>query len=73
MRVHVHKFHKFLTDYDSRLEKHYGTINPKISHQQHLQHINEWYSYDVQVDELGQEAYVEMSDENYTMFAIKYS
>lgn len=73
MRVHIHKFHKFLDDYDNKLEKHYGTINPSLTHAEHIKHINEWYSYDVEVDQFGQEAYVEMSEENYTLFAIKYS
>ena len=71
--VHLTKFHKFFEDYDNRLEKEYGVRNPKLEHSEHLRHLRDWYSFDVQIDELGTEALVEMSEENYTLFAIKYS
>ena len=72
MRVYINRYHKFLEDYDNRLEKEYGVRHPIISHEQHLKNLKEWYSYDVVVDDLGMEAYVDMSDQNYTLFAIKY-
>lgn len=73
MRVYINRYHKFLEDYDNRLDKAFGHNRLNLRHEQHLQLIKEWYSYDVVVDDLGMEAYVEMSDQNYTLFAIKYS
>lgn len=73
MKVKIHKFHKFLEDYDQRLENHYGMARPAVMYKDHLRHMKNWYGFDVEVDELGNEAYVEMTDQNYTLFALKYS
>lgn len=72
MKVYINRYHKFLEDYDSRIEKEYGSLR-MLSYQTNLQHLKEWYGYDVEVDGNGLEAWVEMSEQNYTLFAIKYS
>ena len=72
MKVFLNRFHKFLEDYDDRVEKHYGTRRADISHAEHLKNLKEWYDFDVIVDELGTEAYVEMTEQNFTMFGLKY-
>lgn len=70
MKVYLNKHHKFLEDFDNRL-RDAGISKP--SHDDVLHLVKEWYNFDVEVDELGHSATVEMSDENYTLFAIKYS
>lgn len=72
MRVYINRYHKFLEDYDNRIIKEYGTLK-SLPYQTNLQHLKEWYGYDVEVDDHGFEAWVEMSEQNYTLFAIKYS
>ena len=70
--VHLERFHKFLEDYDNRIIKEYGSMQ-KLSYDTNIRHLKEWYGYDVTVDDHGTEATVSMSDENYTLFMIKYS
>ncbi len=71
MRVYLNRFHKFLEDYDNRIIAEYGSLHV-LSHEKNLTHLKEWYGYDVVVDPYGFEAWVEMSEQNYTLFAIKY-
>lgn len=72
MRVYINRYHKFLEDYDNRIEKEYGSLRV-LPYETNLRHLKEWYGYDVEVDQIGTEAWVEMSEQNYTLFAIKYS
>ena len=70
MKVYLNRFHKFLEDFDNRLLEN----NIKTpSHDEVKKLIKEWYSYDVEVDDIGATATVEMSEENYTLFILKYS
>ena len=69
MIVYLDRHHKFLEDFDNRLREN-GIVNP--DHVKVKELIKEWYSFDVTVDELGMTATVEMSEQNYTMFALKY-
>lgn len=69
--VHLEKFHKFLEDYDNRIIKEYGVLQ-KLSYETNLRHLKEWYDFDVTVDEYGEYATVQMTEENYTLFMIKY-
>lgn len=72
MRVFLNKFHKFLEDYDNRVIAEYGSLKI-LPYAENLKNLKEWYGFDVEVDEHGTAAWVEMSEENYTLFAIKYS
>ncbi len=72
MKVYLNKFHKFLEDYDNRVIVKYGSLE-KLSYRENLENLKEWYGYDAEVGELGDYVSVEMSPENYTLFAIKYS
>ena len=69
MKVYLNRHHKFLEDFDNRLREH-EIVNPDHTKVKEL--IKEWYSFDVDVDELGMTATVEMSEHNYTLFALKY-
>lgn len=70
--VHLEKFHKFLEDYDNRIIKEYGVLQ-KLSYETNLRHLKEWYDFEVEVDEYGEYATVQMTEQNYTLFMIKYS
>lgn len=70
--VHLENFHRFLEDYDNRIIEEYGVLK-KLSYETNIRHLKEWYDFDVTVDQFGHYATVEMSEQNYTLFAIKYS
>ena len=70
MKVHLDRHHKFLEDFDERL-RNTGIKDP--THAQVKQLVKEWYDFDLEVDELGTSATVEMDEKCYTMFALKYS
>lgn len=70
MRVRLDKHHKFLDDFDNRLRE--NNIMD-LSHSNIKRLALEWYGFEVEVDDYGQEAVVEMPEESYTMFALKYS
>lgn len=71
MKVYLNKFEKFLEDYDNKVIAKYGSLQ-QLSYKENLNNLKEWYDYDVEVGELGDSACVEMSDHDYTLFAIKY-
>ncbi len=70
MQVRLDKHHRFLEDFDNRLK---DNDLKDLSHVRVKQLIKEWYNFDVEVNDAGTEAWVEMSEQNYTLFAIKYS
>ena len=69
--IEINHYHPFVIEYDLRFKEKFP--RQQLGHDQHKKLINEWYNYHIEIDETGYSGRLTMSDEQYTIFLLKYT
>lgn len=60
-----------MSEFDYRISEKYGADKPRYAILR--EHFKDWYNYSVIVDDLGTLAHIEMTEEDFTMFALRWA
>lgn len=71
MKVYITEYPRLLEEFDYKIYEIYNGERPGYG--ELLKKFKEWYGYDVIIDDLGTMAYIEMTNENFTMFALRWT
>jgi hypothetical protein len=72
--VEINKYHPFVEEYDQTFrEKLKPTKGTVYKFEDHKKFIKEWFDYEVDVDPHGFTGRLTMTDEQYTLFLLRWA
>jgi hypothetical protein len=72
--VEINKYHPFVEDYDRRFRENV-TLGEQMmmASDDHRKLVKEWYGYDIDIDYHGFTGRLTMTDEQYTLFVLRWA